>query len=75
MQKKIEAMIYSMTPEERANPWLLDGSRKWRVAKGSGSSVQDINKLLKQLNMMRKLAKGMSKGANKGMFSGMMKGL
>ncbi len=68
--KKVEAMIYSMTPEERANPWIIDGSRKWRIAKGSGNSVQDVNRLLKQLDMMKKLTKSIGKGKLGGMLKG-----
>ena len=48
--KGIEAIIYSMTPEERSNPALINGSRKKRIAVGSGSSVQEVNRLLKQFD-------------------------
>ena len=50
-----------MTMQERTNPELLNGNRKSRVAKGSGSSVQDVNKLLKQFQDMRKMMKAMNK--------------
>jgi len=55
--KKIEAMILSMTPEERSNPNIIDGSRRRRIAKGSGCRTQDVNQLLKQFQQMRKLMK------------------
>jgi signal recognition particle subunit SRP54 len=57
----IEAIILSMTPEERANPQLLNGSRKQRIANGSGTSVQEVNNLLKQFEQMRKMMKTMNK--------------
>lgn len=53
--KGIEAIIYSMTPYERANPSVINGSRRQRIAKGSGSSLQDVNRLLKQFDETRKL--------------------
>lgn len=52
---KIEAIINSMTPEERRNPSILNGSRKRRIAMGSGTTVADVNRLLKQYNEMKKL--------------------
>lgn len=55
--KGIEAIIYSMTPEERSNPAMLDGSRRNRIAKGSGTSVQEVNRLLKQFEETRKMMK------------------
>ena len=65
--KPIEAIILSMTPKERNNPELLNGSRKQRIAKGSGTSVQQVNNLLKQFNDMRKIMKKMnSMGGKKG---------
>ncbi len=54
---RIEAMIFSMTPRERRNPDLIDGSRKQRIASGSGTRVQDINMLLKQYREMQKMLK------------------
>ncbi|MBO8138944.1 MAG: signal recognition particle protein [Thermosipho sp. (in: Bacteria)] len=60
--KTIEAIINSMTPEERKNPKILNASRKKRIAKGSGTSVQDINKLLKNYEEMKKLMKMFKKG-------------
>lgn len=68
--KHIEAIIQSMTPEERRNPDILNGSRKKRIARGSGRTIQEINKLLKQFEDMKKMMKmvtGMQKG-NKGKF-------
>ncbi len=59
--KPIEAMIHSMTPKERHNPDIINGSRRKRIAKGSGSTVQDVNNLLKQFSDMRKLMKTMNK--------------
>lgn len=53
--KGIEAIIYSMTPEERTNPLILNGSRRQRIASGSGTSVQDVNKLIKQFDETRKM--------------------
>ena len=58
--KPIKAMIYSMTPKERAEPELLDASRRQRIAKGSGTSVQQVNQLIKQFDEMRKAMKQMS---------------
>jgi signal recognition particle subunit SRP54 len=55
--KPIEAIIRSMTPEERSKPELLNGSRKTRIAKGSGTSIQEVNNLLKQFEQMRKMMK------------------
>ena len=53
--KSIEAIIYSMTPEERSNPAILNGSRRQRIAKGSGTSIQEVNKLLTQFDETRKM--------------------
>jgi signal recognition particle subunit SRP54 len=59
--KPIEAIIRAMTTEERENPDLINGSRKTRIAKGSGRTVQEVNNLLKQFSDMRKLMKTMNK--------------
>lgn len=59
---RIGAMIDSMTPAERRRPTLLNGSRKRRVARGSGTTVQEINRLIKQYRTMQKMMKGMKKG-------------
>ena len=55
--KSIEAIIYSMTPEERTNPAILNGSRRQRIAKGSGTNLQEVNRLLKQFDQTRQLMK------------------
>ena len=57
------AIIDSMTPLERRNPAVINGSRRRRVARGSGTSVQDVNRLLKQFQMMKKLLKRASLGS------------
>ena len=62
--KGVEAIIYSMTPAERVNPALLNGSRRVRIAKGSGTTVQDVNRLLKQFEDSKKMMKMMSGGGN-----------
>ena len=62
-----EAVILSMTKKERENPKIIDGSRKKRIANGSGTDVATINKLLKQFKMMSEMMKKMSKGNTKGM--------
>ena len=59
--KHIEAIINSMTPEERENPDIIDGSRRRRIARGSGTSVQDVNRLLKEFKAMRNMFKKMKK--------------
>ncbi|MDC6355465.1 MULTISPECIES: signal recognition particle protein [Robiginitalea] len=65
--KHIEAIIYSMTPDERSNPSLLDARRKKRIAAGSGTSIQEVNQLLKQFNQMSKMMKMMQGGGGKKM--------
>ncbi len=60
--KKIEAMILSMTPDERANPDLINGSRKRRIARGSGTTPGDVNQLLNQFYTVQKMTKMMAKG-------------
>ncbi|MEK8089084.1 signal recognition particle protein [Thermithiobacillus plumbiphilus] len=60
--KRLEAMINSMTPQERRFPHIIKGSRKRRIAQGSGTSVQEINKLLKQFEQMQRMMKKFSKG-------------
>ena len=70
--KPIEAIIKSMTPHERENPDIINGSRRNRIAKGSGTSIQQVNQLLKQFNEMRKMMKTMNKmGGAKRALSGM----
>lgn len=62
----IEAIIYSMTPAEREKPHIINGSRRKRIANGSGRSIQDVNKLLKQFSMMQKMMKRMSRMEKQG---------
>lgn len=69
--KRTKAIIQSMTIEERRNPQIINGSRKKRIAKGSGTSVQDINRLIKQFNEMKKMMKMFQSG---GMMNKMKKG-
>jgi signal recognition particle subunit SRP54 len=59
---RVEAIILSMTPEERRRPELIKGSRRLRIAKGSGTTVQQVNQLVKQFGEMRRLMKGLSSG-------------
>jgi signal recognition particle subunit SRP54 len=59
--KGIEAIINSMTPEERANPDLIDGSRKKRIAKGCGKDISEVNAFMKQFDQMREMMKTMNK--------------
>ena len=73
MLAKTEAIILSMTKKERNNPDILDSSRKKRIAKGSGTSVEDINKLLKQFDQMKKMMKQLASGKFGGMFGKRMK--
>ncbi|NHB69674.1 signal recognition particle protein [Perlabentimonas gracilis] len=63
--KGVEAIIHSMTPDERENPALLNGSRRKRIASGSGTSIQDVNRLIKQFDDMRKMMKMVSGGGGK----------
>ncbi len=65
--KRVEAIINSMTPRERANHTLINGSRRSRIAKGSGTQVQDVNRLLKQFAEMQKMMKAMKGGKMKNM--------
>jgi signal recognition particle subunit SRP54 len=59
---RVVAIIDSMTPRERANHMIINGSRRRRIAKGSGTSVQDVNQLLKQYAQARKMMKTLSGG-------------
>ena len=72
--KGIEAIIHSMTPLERREPVKINASRKKRIAKGSGTSVQEVNQLMKQFNQMSKMMKMMQGGGAKNMMN-MMKGM
>jgi signal recognition particle subunit SRP54 len=65
------AIINSMTPKERSFPDIIKGSRRRRIAAGSGTQVQDVNRLLKQFTQMRKMMKKMSKGGMNRMLRGM----
>lgn len=69
---KIEAIIQSMTIKERNNPDILNASRRKRIAAGSGTTVQDINKLMKMFEEMRAMMKQMSSGKKFGRFKGLM---
>lgn len=72
---RVEAIIYSMTPHEKSHPESINGSRKKRIAKGSGTSIQEVNRLLKQFDDMKKMMKQISsmqqKGKKKMNFPGM----
>ena len=59
---QMEAIINSMTPKERRSPDILNGSRKRRIVQGSGTQIQDLNRLLKQHKQMQKMMKKMKKG-------------
>jgi len=72
---RMQAILDSMTKKEREFPQLIDGKRKKRIAKGSGTTVQEINRLLKQYLMMRKMMRSFSKGFGARKFGKMMKGL
>ena len=72
--KHIEAIIYAMTPEERSKPQIINSSRKKRIGTGSGTSVQQVNQLLKQFGQMGKMMKMMQGGGGKKMMQ-MMKGM
>jgi signal recognition particle subunit SRP54 len=69
---RIEAIINSMTPRERRQHTIINGSRRRRIAKGSGTRIQDVNRLLKNYTQMLKMLKKMNKGGMRGMPSGML---
>ena len=71
--KKIEAIIFSMTQEERRNPDMVNGSRRKRVARGSGTTVRDVNQLLNQFYQMKKMTKMISKGKMPGNIMNMLR--
>ncbi|CAN5173593.1 signal recognition particle protein [soil metagenome] len=71
---RVEAIILSMTPAERANPELIDGSRRKRIARGSGTTVQAVNQLVKQFGQMKKMMAALAKGKMPDMQS-LMKGM
>lgn len=72
--KGIEAIIHSMTPSERSKPSIINSSRKKRIAKGSGTTIQEVNQLMKQFDQMSKMMKMMQGGGGKRMMQ-MMKGM
>ncbi|MFN2525882.1 MAG: signal recognition particle protein [Actinomycetota bacterium] len=73
---RVEAIIRSMTPRERAEPALINGSRRRRIAAGSGTTVQDVNKLTKQFEQVRKMMRSLSKGGGvAGLKTGDLRGL
>ena len=65
--KSVEAIIYSMTPAERANPDMINASRRERIARGSGTNLQEVNRLMKQFEQMRKMMKTVAGGKLPGM--------
>ncbi|NMC63712.1 MAG: signal recognition particle protein, partial [SAR324 cluster bacterium] len=67
--KRVEAIILSMTPNERGNHAIINGSRRRRIAKGSGTSVEEVNRLLKQFTEMKKVMQKLSKGGIGGLMS------
>ena len=69
--KGVEAIIRSMTPKERANPDIINNSRKERIARGSGTTLQEVNKLMKQFEQIRKTMKTVAGGKFPGMMPGM----
>lgn len=73
--KHIEAIIYSMTPAERERPEIINGARKNRIAKGSGTDIQEVNKLLKQFGDTKKMMKMMSNPKNMRQMMKQMKGM
>ena len=73
--KSIEAIIQSMTPKERTNPEILNTSRRQRIAKGSGTNIQEVNRLIKQFDQTRKMMKMVTGAGMKGMMKGMKGGM
>ena len=72
--KHIEAIIHSMTPKERTNPAIIDMKRKTRIAKGSGTKIEQVNQLMKQFDQMSKMMKMMQGPGGKNMMK-MMGGM
>src|SRR5207244_12324453 len=72
---RMQAILDSMTKKERDFPQIIDGKRKKRIARGSGTTVQEINRLLKQYLQMKKMMRSFSKGFGARKFGKMMKGL
>jgi signal recognition particle subunit SRP54 len=73
--KHVEAMIKSMTPKEREQPSILNGTRRARIAKGSGRTVADVNKLIKQFEDMSKMMKMMQGKGGRQQMMNMMKNM
>jgi signal recognition particle subunit SRP54 len=72
--KEIEAIIGSMTPEERENPSILNGSRRKRIADGSGTSLTEVNRLIKQFGETRKMMRNLRKGGGASMMQSLRRG-
>ena len=72
--KSIEAIIQSMTPKERANPQILNQSRRLRIARGSGTTIQEVNKLLKQFDQTRKMMQMVTNTSKMNMMMNAMRG-
>ena len=72
--KGIEAIILSMTPKERTNPECLNNSRRMRIAKGSGTNIQEVNRLIKQFDQTRKMMKLVTNNSKMAQMAKMMKG-
>ena len=72
--KHVEAIIFSMTPDERSKPSIIDVKRKNRIAKGSGRKIEEVNQLMKQFDQMSKMMKMMQGGGGKKMMQ-MMQGM
>jgi signal recognition particle subunit SRP54 len=64
----MQAIIYSMTPEERRHPEIINGSRRRRIARGSGTTVQQVNELLRSYRQMRDMLKHIARAEKKGRF-------
>jgi signal recognition particle subunit SRP54 len=73
--KGIESIIHSMTPKERSNPEIINASRKTRIAKGSGTTLQEVNQLMKQFDQMSKMMKMMQNPESKRQMMNMMRGM
>ena len=69
---RVESIIYSMTPEERRRPEIIGGSRRRRIAKGSGTTPQDVNQLLNQFRQMQRMMKQMSSGKGRDQLTRML---
>ena len=69
--KSVEAIIHSMTPKERANPDIINASRRERIARGSGTTLQEVNRLMKQFEQIRKAMKTVAGGKMGKMMGGM----